>query len=160
MSKNKFLKFLGFGEDENNEYTEQYSGYPGRRRRPYSGGGDTMRGGAYSGNYEDYDDDKYERTPPLRNGLILFKGLPSTEDKLHLREALLDGCIILLDLSGIPAERIEEGRQFITFMHGVSFANGGEFSKLTPRIFSVSPQPGMVQTITGTSTAKAQGDES
>ncbi|MCL1940692.1 MAG: cell division protein SepF [Synergistaceae bacterium] len=153
----KFWRFLGFGENENNEYTE-HPGYPSRRRRPYSGREDAMRGGAYSGNYEDYDDEKYDRTPPLRNGLILFKGLPSTEDKLQLREALLDGCIILLDLSGVPVEKVEDAKQFLTFMHGVSFANGGEFSKLNKRLFSVSPAPGMVQTVIG-STSKTQGDE-
>ena len=150
----KFLKLLGFGEEETSEYSGDY-----RRKRPISAARDeAMRGNAYNSSYEDYDGEKYERTP-LKNGLILFRGLPSTEDKLQLREALLDGCIILLDLSGIPSERIEEGRQFITFMHGVSFANNGEFLKLAPRLFSVSPQPGMVQTVTGTSTSKIQGDE-
>ena len=148
----KFWEWLGFGEKETGEY---------RRRRPShtSTRDETTRGNAYNSNYEDYDDEKYERTTPLKNGLIFFKGLPSTEDKLQLRESLLDGCIIILDLSGIPSERIEDGKQFLRFMHGVSFANNGEFSKLAPRLFSVSPQPNMVQIITGTSTGKIQGDE-
>ena len=149
----KFFKWLGFGEDEN-EYTGEYNR---RRRSPHSSSRDeAVRGG---GNYEDYDDEKYERRGPLKNGLILFKGLPSTEDKLRLREALLDGCIILLDLSGVTPERIEEGRQFITFMHGVSFANNGEFDKLSPRLFYVSPQPGMVRGMTGANTDRAQGGD-
>ena len=147
------MKLLGFEDEEASEI---------RRRKPSQASAreETTRSNNYNSNYEDYgDDEKYERPASLKNGLILFKGLPSTEDKLQLREALLDGCIILLDLSGIPSERIEEGRQFITFMHGVSFANNGEFLKLAPRIFSVSPHPGMVQTMTGTSTGKKQGDE-
>jgi FtsZ-interacting cell division protein YlmF len=148
----KFMKLLGFEDEEPGEY---------RRKKPaHAAREEIARSNAYNSNYEDYgDDEKYERPFPIKNGLILFKGLPSTEDKLQLREALLGGCIILLDLSGIPSERIEEGRQFITFMHGVSFANNGEFLKLAPRIFSVSPHPGMVLTMTGTSTAKKQGDE-
>ena len=149
----KFMKLLGFEDEEAGEYRGRKSSHSKNRE-------EIARGNAYNNNYGDYgDDDNYERSSPIKNGLILFKGLPSTEDKLQLREALLDGCIILLDLSGIAPERIEEGRQFITFMHGVSFANNGEFLKLAPRIFSVSPHPGMVQTMTGTSTAKKQGDE-
>ena len=147
----KIMKLLGFEDEESGEY---------RRRKHSSSRDENTRSNAYDSNYEDYDDEKQKRPSSIKNGLILFKGLPSTEDKLQLREALLDGCIILLDLSGIPTERIEEGKQFITFMHGVSFANNGEFLKLAPRIFSVSPQPGMVQTMTGTSTGKTQGDES
>ena len=148
----KIMKLLGFEDEEAGEY---------RRRKHPSSRDESSRSNAYDSNYDDYDDDERVKRPnSVKNGLILFRGLPSTEDKLQLREALLDGCIILLDLSGIPSERIEEGKQFITFMHGVSFANNGEFLKLAPRIFSVSPQPGMVQTITGTSTGKAQGDES
>jgi len=148
------MKLLGFEDEEASEYRRRKPSHPKTRE-------ENSRGNAYNNNYDDeYGDyDNYERPFPIKNGLILFKGLPSTEDKLQLREALLDGCIILLDLSGIAPERIEEGRQFITFMHGVSFANNGEFLKLAPRIFSVSPHPGMVQTMTGTSTVKKQGDE-
>ena len=148
------MKLLGFEDEETGEYRRKKSFHPGARE-------ESVRNSSYSGNYEDYDDDdeRYERQISLKNGLILFRGLPSTEDKLQLREALLDGCIILLDLSGVPSERIEEGRQFITFMHGVSFANNGEFLKLAPRIFSVSPNPGMVLTMTGTGTGKIQGED-
>ena len=147
------MKLLGFENEETGEYKRRKPSHPLNRE-------DTGRNNTYDGNYEDYDDDEKSGRPiSLKNGLILFKGLPSTEDKLQLREALLDGCIILLDLSGIPPERIEEGRQFITFMHGVSFANNGEFLKLAPRIFSVSPHPNMVVTMTGTSTGKKQGDD-
>jgi FtsZ-interacting cell division protein YlmF len=146
----KFFKFLGFGEEENDEYNNEF----GRRKRASAAARDeTMRGSAY----DDYDDGE-EHTPPLKNGLILFKGLPSPEDKLQLRKALLNGCIILLDLSGIPPERIEEGKQFLTFMQGVSFFNECEFIKLAPRLFSVTPQPDMVQIITGTNTSKPQGE--
>jgi FtsZ-interacting cell division protein YlmF len=147
------MKLLGFENEEASEYKRRKPSHSMARE-------ENSRNHAYDGNYDEYDDDeKYERPISLKNGLILFKGLPSTEDKLQLREALLDGCIILLDLSGVPSERIEEGRQFITFMHGVSFANNGEFLKLAPRIFSVSPHPGMVQTMTGTRTGKKQGDD-
>jgi len=151
----KILKWFGFGENETNEYDGEYR----RKKNSHSTARDKFIGGnSYNSNYEDYDDDKYERAP-LKNGLILFKGLPSTEDKLRLREALLDGCIILLDLSGVTPERIEDGRQFITFMHGVSFANNGEFDRLSPRLFYVSPHPGMVKAMTGANTEKTQGDE-
>jgi FtsZ-interacting cell division protein YlmF len=147
------MKLLGFENEEASEYKRRKPSHSVTRE-------ENSRNNAYDGNYDEYDDDENNERPiSLKNGLILFKGLPSTEDKLQLREALLDGCIILLDLSGVPSERIEEGRQFITFMHGVSFANNGEFLKLAPRIFSVSPHPCMVQTMTGTSTGKKQGDD-
>lgn len=152
----KFMKFLGFGENDANEYGSEY-----RRRRPSPSTtrDEPVRSNTYNGNYEDYDEEDYERTP-LKNGLILFKGLPSMDNRLQLRDALLDGCIILLDLSGIAPERIEEGKQFLKFMEGVSFCNNGEILKLAPRLFSVSPRPGMVQTIIGTtSLSRKQGDE-
>ena len=150
----KILKFLGFEEETGAYFNEN------RRRRPlHSTTRDDMRGNAYSSNYEDYDDERYERSLPLKNGLIFFKGLPSAEDKLLLREALFDGCIILLDLSDVSPEKREAGNQFLTFMQGVSFASNGELNKLNKKnLFYVSPQPGMVQIITGTNTNK-QGDE-
>ena len=62
----KFWEWLGFGEKETVEY---------RRRRPShsTARDEIIRGNAYNSNYDDYDDDKYERATQIKNGLILFK---------------------------------------------------------------------------------------
>lgn len=135
---NRILRFLGF--DDAAERTRQLR----KRRRMMD---------------DDGDDEQYEERPRVverermrrdpGEGIIYFKGLATDDDKLQLRDALLDGCIVLIDLGGITIDQKEAGLQFITFMSGVAFANKGEFLKLGPTLFSVAPRMGMVQTIIG-----------
>ena len=151
MFKN-FLRFLGFeDEDENREY-DDYS--RGKRSRRHSG-----RDNRHNVYDDDFGDERYVREPPpSRIGLVLFKGLPSLKDKDKLKKALADGCIILLDLSEIPPDKVAEGNQFIQFMHGLSFASNGEFDRLVKNLFFFTPWPGMVRVMRGENTDK-QGDE-
>jgi len=111
---------------------------------------------------EGYDnDDDYEEEPPKRRGkptrrdesrgpgvspkLVFFKGVPSEAVKLRLRDALLDGSMVLLDLQGLPSERIDEGRNFINFMGGVAFAHRGVMERISPSLFVITPREGMLQ---------------
>ena len=49
--------------------------------------------------------------------MVFFKGVPSEEIKLKLRDALLDGVMILLDLHDLDPQSFEkEGRPFINFI--------------------------------------------
>ncbi|MBR1671515.1 MAG: cell division protein SepF [Fretibacterium sp.] len=87
-----------------------------------------------------------ERYSPSTPKLVLFKGVPSEDIKLRLREALKDGAIILLDLHELsPRDFEEQGRPFITFMGGVAFARGGHMEFLEPALYLVMPREGMFQ---------------
>jgi FtsZ-interacting cell division protein YlmF len=77
--------------------------------------------------------------------LVFFKGVPSEDIKLRLRDVLLDGAMVLLDLQGLEAERIEEGRNFINFMGGVAFAHKGLMERIGPSLFVITPHEGMLQ---------------
>jgi len=77
--------------------------------------------------------------------LVFFKGVPSEDIKLRLRDALLEGAMVLLDLRGLEAERIEEGRNFINFMGGVAFAHKGLMEHIGPSLFIITPREGMLQ---------------
>ena len=118
---------------------------------------------------DDYDEDDYsdyyeeERTrsagkknKPIKKddprgrvvaspGLVFFKGVPSEEIKLKLRDVLLDGAMVLLDLQGLDSERIEEGRNFINFMGGVAFAHKGLMERIGSSLFIITPHEGMLQ---------------
>lgn len=134
---NRFLKFLGF--DHAAERTRQL-----RKRRKNFDDDDDIE--------EEYEEEIAVRERPVRQpveGIVFFKGLANDDDKLRLRDALLDGCVVIIDLAGITMEQKDIGIQFITFMSGVAFANRGEFLKLGPTLFSVSPRMGMVQTVMG-----------
>ena len=116
---------------------------------------------------EDYDEDDYsdyeeernrptwKKNKPVKKDeprgkivspkLVFFKGVPSEEIKLRLRDVLLDGAMLLLDLQGLDSERIEEGRNFITFMGGVAFAHKGLMERIGPSLFIITPHEGMLQ---------------
>jgi len=77
--------------------------------------------------------------------LVFFKGVPSEEIKLKLRDVLLDGAMVLLDLQGLDSERLDEGRNFINFMGGVAFAHKGLMERIGSSLFIITPHEGMLQ---------------
>jgi len=121
--------------------------------------------GFYGDDYEDEDDySDYEEERPKSTAkksksgkkdeprgktispkLVFFKGVPSEEIKLKLRDVLLDGAMVLLDLHGLDSERIDEGRNFINFMGGVAFAHKGLMERIGPSLFIITPHEGMLQ---------------
>jgi FtsZ-interacting cell division protein YlmF len=120
--------------------------------------------GFYGDNYEEEDDEflDYEEEPPRTvkksrgkkedprkrpetPKLVFFKGVPSEGIKLRLRDALLEGAMVLLDLQGLPAEHMEEGRAFINFMGGVAFAHKGLIERIGSSLFLITPREGMLQ---------------
>ena len=81
---------------------------------------------------------------PLR--MVFFKGVPSEESKLRLRDILLDGVMILLDLHELTPQEFEEtGRSFINFMGGVAFAHRGRMEFIEPALYIVTPHEGMFE---------------
>ena len=100
----KLLQLLGFyGEDYEDE--NDYSDYEEERpRKKKSARKDESRG----------------RAVPR---IIFFKGVPSEDVKLKLRDVLLDGAMVLLDLQGLETDRIEDGRNFINFMGEIGRAH-------------------------------------
>ena len=124
----KLLQLLGFyGEDYDNEddYEEERARPTGKKSKPGK-----------------KDDSRAYTVPPK---LIFFKGVPSEDIKLNLRDVLLEGTMILLDLQGLEAERLEEGRSFINFMGGVAFAHKGVMERIGPSLFVITPNEGMLQ---------------
>ena len=78
--------------------------------------------------------------------LVFFKGVPSESIKLRLRDALLNGIMVLLDLHELdPREFEEEGRPFINFMGGVAFAHKGRMEYIEPAMYLVTPHEGMFE---------------
>ena len=126
----KLLQLLGFyGEDYENE--DDYSDYEEERHRSTGKKKSTKK-----------DEPRGHAVAPK---LVFFKGVPSEDIKLRLRDVLLDGAMILLDLQGLEAERIEEGRNFINFMGGVAFAHKGVMERIGPSLFAITPHEGMLQ---------------
>ena len=124
----KLLQLLGFyGEDYENE--DEYSDYEDERsRRKKSSRKDEPRG----------------RVVPPK--LVFFKGVPSEDIKLRLRDVLLDGTMILLDLRELEADRREDGLNFITFMGGVAYAHRGLMQQIGKSpLFIITPSEGMFQ---------------
>ena len=124
----KLLQLLGFsGDDYENE--DDHSNY--EEERPRSRKKNVRKG--------------EPRGPVPSPKLVFFKGVPSEDIKLRLRDVLLEGAMVLLDLQGLEAERIEEGRNFINFMGGVAFAHKGLMERIGPSLFIITPREGMLQ---------------
>ena len=127
----KLLQLLGFygedydNEDDNSDYEEDRSRSMGKKSKPAR-----------------KDDSRGQAIPPK---LVFFKGVPSDNVRLKLRDALLDGAMVLLDLQGLEAERIDDGRNFINFMGGVAFAHKGVMERIGPSLFVITPREGMLQ---------------
>lgn len=129
----KLLQLFGFYGDEYEEDSDDYVSYEEETPvRPRKSGPGSKRGDAPRG----------KALPPK---LVFFKGVPSENVKLRLRDVLLDGAMVLLDLQGLEAERIEEGRNFINFMGGVAFAHKGLMERIGPSLFVITPHEGMLQ---------------
>jgi hypothetical protein len=127
----KLLQLLGFyGDDNDNE--DDHSDYEEERSRS-TGKKKPVRKGESKG----------QAIPPK---LVFFKGIPSEDIKLKLRDALLDGAMVLLDLGGLETERKEEALNFINFMGGVAFAHKGFIDQLGKSpFFIITPREGMFQ---------------
>ena len=109
--------------------------------------------------YQDYEDEPQDREArksyvkkkneprarPATPRLIFYQGLPPEHIKLRLRDCLLDGAMILLDIHDLEAEHKEEGRNFITFMQGVAFAHNGESRNIVSDFYVITPRKGMLQ---------------
>jgi FtsZ-interacting cell division protein YlmF len=121
---------LGFDESHYEDEDDEYLGYEEEQPRAEKKG-------------------KAKREEPRKRldspKLVFFKGVPSEGIKLRLRDALLDGTMVLLDLQGLPAERAEEGRTFINFMGGVAFAHRGLIERIGVSLFLITPREGMLQ---------------
>jgi FtsZ-interacting cell division protein YlmF len=127
----KLLQLLGFYGDDYEEDSNDYAEYeeePSKDvKKSKPGKRDEARG-----------------RPPIPR-LVFFRGVPSEDIKLKLRDVLLEGAMVLLDLQGLDAGRIEEGRNFINFMGGVAFAHKGLMERIGPSLFVISPREGMLQ---------------
>ena len=127
----KLMQLLGFyGDDYENE--DDYSEIEEERPRPAGKKSKPAR----------KEESRGRAVPPK---LVFYKGIPSEDIKLKLRDFLLDGVMILLDLQGLDSERIEEGRNFINFMGGVAFAHKGIMERIGPSLFVITPHEGMLE---------------
>ena len=126
----KLLQLFGFYGDEDDE--DEYSDY---EEEPQPRGAKKSRPGKM-------EEPLVKPVPPK---LVFFKGVPSEEIKLRLRDVLLEGTMVLLDLQGLEEERIEEGRSFLHFMGVVAFAHKGLMERIGPSLFIITPHEGMLQ---------------
>ncbi|MBQ7151638.1 MAG: cell division protein SepF [Synergistaceae bacterium] len=109
---------------------------------------------------DDYDDnDGYKRSTARKDnpsrpsgnaqGKIIIYNYNSptlNEDKVRLREEFNKGAMILVDLHKLSQrEYDEEGKNFITFMCGVSFARNGTMKFIDPAQYLFTPGPGMYE---------------
>ena len=126
----KLLQLFGFyGEDQDEG---DYSDYEEERTRPTGKKNKSVK----------KDEPRGRAVSPK---LVFFRGVPSEEIKLRLRDVLLDGAMVLLDLQGLDSERLEEGRNFINFMGGVAFAHKGLMERIGSSLFIITPHEGMLQ---------------
>ncbi|MDR1875158.1 MAG: cell division protein SepF [Synergistaceae bacterium] len=133
----RLLQLLGLYDGEDyEEDSEEYSEYEEEQSREQPRGPKKNRMGKK-------DEGLKSRSAAPR--LVFFQGVPSENSKLRLRDILLDGAIVLLDLQGLDAGRIEEGRNFINFMGGVAFAHKGLMERIGPSLFVITPREGMLE---------------
>ena len=123
----KLLRFFGFDDDEYESDDDAYEEEPqprGKRNRVRQ---------------------EEARAKSVSPRLVFFKGIPSEEIKLRLRDVLLDGSMVLLDLQDLDAEYEMEGRNFINFMAGVAFAHKGQSKRIGTSLYVITPREGMLQ---------------
>lgn len=130
----KLLQFLGFYGDEYEENSEDYMDYEEEQPR----GSNSKKA-----NKAGRKDEPQGRLAAPR--LVFYKGVPSEETKLRLRDALLEGAMVLLDLQKLDADHLEEGRNFINFMGGVAFAHKGVMEQIGPCLYIITPRENMCQ---------------
>jgi FtsZ-interacting cell division protein YlmF len=86
------------------------------------------------------------RAKPTSPALVFFKGVPSEDIKLRLRDVLLGGTMVLLDLQDLDKEHLQgEGNSFLHFMGGVAFAHRGQMEQIGPFLFVITPREGMLE---------------
>jgi FtsZ-interacting cell division protein YlmF len=125
----KLLRFFGFNEDEyENDNDVDYE------EEPQSRSGKRTRG-------RQEESSKKSVSPKL----IFYQGIPSEDTKLRLRDILLDGSMVLLDLHKVDPEHAEEGHNFINFMAGVAFAHKGQSKRIGQFLYVITPREGMLQ---------------
>ena len=125
----RLMQILGFDGDEYDD-EEEYVEEPPRPSRKPSGQGKRPK------------EQRFSDAPRL----VLFRGVPSEKIKLRLRDALLDGVMILLDLHDLDSRQFEEvGQPFINFMGGVAFAHKGCMEFIEPAHYLVTPGEGMFE---------------
>ena len=127
----KLLQLLGFNE-EDYENDDDYSDYDEERHRSAGKKNKSVR----------KDESRGHAISPK---LVFFKGVPSEDIKLKLRDVLLDGAMVLLDLQGLESDRLDEGRNFINFMGVVAFAHRGVMERIGSSLFVITPREGMLQ---------------
>lgn len=125
----KLMQILGFYGDEDYDESEEYYGEkPQPFKKPFQG----------------RKREEVRSQVPLR--MVFFRGVPSEESKLRLRDILLEGVMILLDLHDLDPQAFEEkGRPFINFMGGVAFAHKGRMEFIEPALYIVTPHEGMFE---------------
>ncbi len=129
----KLMQFLGFYGDE--DYDEEQEDYQEKTK--------TSQKLGVARKKEDTRGSKGQIVP-LR--MVFCKGVPSDSMKLKLRDALLDGVMLLIDLHELDPRRFaEEGKPFIDFMGGVAFAHKGHMEFLEPSLYVVTPSEGMFE---------------
>ncbi|MDR2180634.1 MAG: cell division protein SepF [Synergistaceae bacterium] len=128
----KLLQLFGFYGDEYEDNEDEYSDY---EEEPQHRGTKKSKMGKRD----------ELRARPVSPKLVFCKGVPSEDIKLRLRDVLLEGAMVLLDLQGLDEERIEEGRSFLHFMGGVAFAHKGLMERIGPSLFVITPHEGMLQ---------------
>jgi len=135
----KLLQLFGFYGDEYEDRESGYSDYYEEEPQSRSARKDTVR------------KTNEPRSKPVSPKLVFFRGIPPEGIKLKLRDYLLDGAMILLDINDLEAEYIEEGRNFINFMRGVAFAHRGESRNIgldrsdCLGLYVITPREGMLQ---------------
>lgn len=123
------MQILGFYGDEDYDDSEEHYG-----ERPQS----------FKKTLQGKKREEIRPQAPLR--MVFFKGVPSEEIKLRLRDILLEGVMVLLDLHELdPQSFEEEGRPFINFMGGVAFAHKGRMEFIEPALYIVTPHEGMFE---------------
>ena len=125
----KLLQLFGFYEDDyEDDYENGYSDNE-KERRPES----TKKPLTKKGD---------SRKRPAQPQLIFFRGIPSDDVKLSLRDSLLEGAMVLLDIQDLDEDRAES---FINFMRGVAFAHKGESRDIGSSLYVITPREGMLQ---------------
>ena len=123
------MRWFGFDNDDD-DYDDDY---PEERRKPAKSSA-RREGNSKSGN-----------SAPGK--LILFRGIASENDRIRLREVLINGAMVLIDLHELtPIEYEESGKDFVKFMGGVVFGiNGAIIPMVETAQYLLTPKKDMFE---------------
>ena len=128
------MKFFGF-ENDDDDYDDS-DDYQEERRAPRKA----------PSRREESSRSASRGNPNAAGKLIIFRGVANDRDKKRLREAFNDGAMILIDLHDLDQRGYDEvGKDFITFMGGVSFARNGDIKLIEPAWYLVTPRADMFE---------------